>query len=59
MWPACSRVNSGTNPDSIGVTVKYTYDFVTPMPSMINAITGGSLTLNLVETTVMSLNPST
>lgn len=57
-WPACSRINSGANPDSIGVTVKYTYDFVTPLPSAIDAIAGGNLSLTLTETTVMALNPS-
>jgi Flp pilus assembly protein TadG len=58
-WNACSRNNSGMNPDSIGVTVKYTYDFVTPLPTVINAIAGGSLSLTLSETTVMALNPTT
>ncbi len=57
-WPACTRVNGGFNPDSIGVTVKYTYDFVTPFPSMLDALAGGALSLTLQETTVMSLNPS-
>jgi hypothetical protein len=57
-WPACARDNSSSTPDSIGVTVTYTYDFVTPLPSVINAIAGGGLTLTLSETTVMSLNPS-
>jgi TadE-like protein len=58
-WPACARDNSTATPDSIGVTVRYRYDFVTPMPSVINAIAGGALSLELAETTVMSLNPST
>ena len=31
-WPACIRDNGGANPDSIGVTVIYTYEFVTPLP---------------------------
>ncbi len=57
-WPACARVNGGFNPDSIGVTVRYTYDFVTPFPSMLDAMAGGGLSLTLQETTVMSLNPS-
>lgn len=56
-WPACIR-NNGTNPDSIGVTVRYTYEFVTPMPQVINAISNGALQLTLSESTVMSLNPS-
>lgn len=57
-WPVCSRVNTGPNPDSIGVTIKYRYDFVTPLPSFINAIAGGDLSLTLTETTVMALNPT-
>jgi hypothetical protein len=57
-WNACSRNNGGLDPDSIGVTVKYTYDFVTPLPSVINAVAGGNLTLTLSETTVMALNPT-
>ena len=57
-WPACRRVNSGPNPDSIGVTVDYEYQFVTPLPQLVDAITGGALSFTLSETTVMSLNPS-
>ena len=57
-WPACARVNSGTTPDSIGVTVIYRYDFVTPFAAVLDAIAGGRLSLTLSQTTVMSLNPS-
>lgn len=63
-WPACGRFNfwHGTPPDippdSIGVTIKYTYDFVTPFPSVLDAIAGGNLSLTLTETTVMALNPT-
>jgi hypothetical protein len=57
-WPACVRDNNGAAPDSIGVTVVYRYDFVTPLPSVVNSIAGGALSLDLTETTVMSLNPS-
>lgn len=57
-WPACQRVNVGPSYDSIGVTVRYRYRFVTPLPAVIDAITGGALSLMLNETTVMSLNPS-
>ncbi len=57
-WPACARDNTTATPDSIGVTVVYTYDFVTPLPSVVNSIAGGALSLELTETTVMSLNPS-
>jgi hypothetical protein len=57
VWPACSRTN-GASPDSIGVTVRYTYDFVTPLPVVLDALSGGALSLTLSETTVMALNPT-
>ncbi len=57
-WPACGRRDTGVPPNSIGVTVSYTYDFVTPLPALINALAGGSLSLTLNETTVMALNPT-
>lgn len=57
-WPACQRANDSASPDSLGVTVVYRYDFVTPLPQMLTAISGGDLSLTLRETTVMSLNPS-
>ena len=57
-WAACGRVNDSTAPDSIGVTVKYRYDFVTPLPQMLASLSGGALSLGLTETTVMALNPS-
>ena len=44
--------------NTIGVTVTYSYDFLTPLPQMLDAIAGGALDLTLTETTVMSLNPS-
>jgi hypothetical protein len=58
-WPACSRDNGGFPPDSIGVTVRYDYDFVTPVGAVLEALSGGSLTLNIGQTTVMALNPTT
>lgn len=57
-WPACERDNDGAAPDSIGVTVTYRYDFVTPLPQMLDSLSGGALSITLTETTVMSLNPS-
>ncbi len=56
-WNACDRSN-GANPDSIGVTVKYKYEYVTPFPVVVNAISGGALEITLSETTVMALNPT-
>jgi hypothetical protein len=59
-WPACSRVNGGpSGPDFIGVTVRYRYDFVTPVGAVLSALSGGSLAVTLSETTVMALNPTT
>jgi hypothetical protein len=58
-WAACDRFNGGPNGfDSIGVTVRYTYDFTTPLPALLNAISGGAVSLTLSETTVMALNPT-
>jgi len=57
-WPACVRVNNGSSPDSIGVTVRYRYTFINPLASVLDAITGGAINLTLNETTVMALNPS-
>jgi hypothetical protein len=59
LWPSCSRINGGASgPDFIGVNVRYTYDFVTPMGAVINALAGGNLNVTLSETTVMALNPT-
>ena len=49
---------NGADPDSIGITVKYRYDYVTPLPVLVNALTNGSLQMTLSETTVMALNPT-
>ena len=63
-WPACSRHNgekvAGVQlpVESIGVTVFYTYHFVTPLPAVLDALSGGALSLTLSETTVMALNPT-
>jgi hypothetical protein len=56
-WPACEREN-GANPDSIGVTVEYRYEYATPLPVLVNALSGGTLEVLLSETTVMALNPT-
>jgi len=56
-WPACVRHN-GAGPDSIGITVQYRYDYVTPLPVLVDALTNGSLQMTLSETTVMALNPT-
>lgn len=54
-WSACSRLN-GANPDSIGVSVSYTYRFVTPLASLMRLVGAGQLAMN--DRTVMALNPT-
>ena len=54
-WSACSRLN-GANPDSIGVSVSYTYRFVTPLASLMRLSGAGQLTMT--DRTVMALNPT-
>ena len=51
------RDSSSDPPDSVGIHVTYRYDFITPLPSMLEAISGGAVSLDLDETTVMALNP--
>jgi hypothetical protein len=53
-WDACTeRQNFGANPDSIGVSVSYTYDSQTPLQALINLI---SVQMN--DFTVFELNPT-
>ena len=57
-WPVCSRSN-GSNPDSIGVRIAYTYRFSTPLGGIINYLGGSALTqIALDDKTVMALNPT-
>lgn len=58
-WQACSRTNGLPNPDSIGVSVTYTYVFQTPLASVMRFFGGSSnATLTITDKTVMQLNPS-
>ncbi len=58
-WAACTRDNGAASPDSIGVEVDYEYHLQTPLRNMLEMI-GGSFasTINLVDSTVMALNPT-
>jgi Flp pilus assembly protein TadG len=62
-WQACNR-NNVTNstgsppPDSLGVSVTYTYNFVTPLASILGFFGGGTPTLTVTDRTVMQLNPT-
>ena len=51
-------MNTGIPPESIGVSVVYNYDFVMPIATVVNGITGGRASIKLNEKTVMALNPS-
>ena len=58
-WKACSRSNALPTPNSIGVSLTYTYAFQTPLASIARFFGGsGSATLTLTDKTVMQLNPS-
>jgi Flp pilus assembly protein TadG len=57
-WDASSRV-VGTNPDSVGVRISYTYDFTTPLGGILQFFTGqGIADLPMTDTTIMALEPT-
>ncbi len=57
-WDACSRTN-GNPANSVGVSLTYTYQMVTPLGSLLRFFGGsGASTLPLSDRTVMSLNPT-
>jgi hypothetical protein len=59
-WNACSRSNALPAPDSIGVSLTYTYTFQTPLAAIMRFFGGaGSTTLTITDQTVMQLNPAT
>jgi len=51
-WGACSRNNGAVNPQSVGVSITYTYDYRTPF----RVLFGSGLTMT--DRTVMQLNPT-
>jgi hypothetical protein len=51
-WPACSRAAS-PNPDSVGVSLTYTYRFRTPLSAFL-----GFTTINMSDRTIMPLSPT-
>jgi hypothetical protein len=57
-WSACSRVN-GATPDSVGVRLSYTYNFITPLGNVLRFFGGtGWSSLTISDKTVMALNPT-
>jgi hypothetical protein len=58
-WHICERDKASVPPDSIGVSVKYTYHLVTPLAAVLTFFgPGGVATLPRGDQTVMSLNPT-
>ncbi len=58
-WNVCSRVNTGSNPDSIGVQIVYRYRLTTPLAAVLDLMGGSqAATITFRETTVMALNPT-
>jgi Flp pilus assembly protein TadG len=58
-YSACTTGNrdSGYPADSIGVGIRYRYDFVTPLGAMFNIFGPGVATLTMSDRTVMAINP--
>ncbi len=58
-WNACGRKNvaigASDRVDSMGVSITYTYDMVTPLGSLMGIV--GNAQLDMSDRTVMSLNP--
>lgn len=59
-WAPCARDNASVPPQSVGVSLTYTYTMVTPL-SAIYGFFGpkGPATLPMADKTVMALNPAT
>ena len=59
-WSACSRKNSwslpNNPPDSVGVSLAYRYDLITPLGNLVRAFGAGSIPIN--DRTVMAVNPT-
>jgi hypothetical protein len=60
-WNACSRVNywaGGVAPDSLGVRIDYSYQYVTPLAALIGFFgPSGTATMPITDRTIMALNP--
>lgn len=57
-WTPCTR-NNAANPDSIGVSLTYDYNMVTPLSSIARFFGGGASTgvIPMNDRTIMALNP--
>jgi hypothetical protein len=58
-WNACSRTNGGSPPDSIGVSLVYTYHLQTALGNVLGFFgPGGLSTITVSDRTVMAMNPT-
>jgi hypothetical protein len=58
-WAACSRSNSGSPPDSIGVSLVYTYNLQTALGNVLGFFGGSGLSsITVSDKTVMAMNPT-
>ena len=57
-WTPCTR-NNASNPDSIGVSLTYDYNMVTPLSSIARFFGGGASTgvIPMNDRSIMALNP--
>lgn len=55
-WSACGRNNTVANPDSLGVSLTYSYTSVTPLGGLLGIAAGSQLVIT--DKTVMALNPT-
>lgn len=55
-WDACSRKN-GSGPDSVGVSITYNYQLVTPLSAVMSFFGGGMSSVTIGDRTIMALNP--
>jgi Flp pilus assembly protein TadG len=58
-WNACLRDNNSAGPDSIGVSLTYNYQLVTPLSAAVGFFGPGNgpTTIPIGDRTVMALNP--
>lgn len=55
-WDPCGRNNTAVNTDSVGVSLVYGYQYITPLGNIMGMVTPTTLTIS--DRTVMALNPS-
>ena len=57
-WNACTR-NNGSSPNSLGVSIRYRYRFVTPLSTILHAFGPDTAAgVDVSDRTVMALNPT-